>query len=101
MDNDPNVHLSKFFPTAIVMSLALQTVAVVWWAATTDARVKSLEVRIHEALQILNTTEVSFEDRIRIIELAAERNGERLTNITSALGRIERMLEHAAEGNPP
>jgi len=87
------MHVSKVFPTAIVLALALQAMAVVWWGATTDARVRNLEVRVQEGLQVWELAEVSFADRIRTVELVAERNGERMLSITASLSRIERLLE--------
>ena len=42
-DEDKQWHLDKKVPIALIMTLAVQTVTIVWWAATASARLDQLE----------------------------------------------------------
>jgi len=43
---DREWHLDKKVPLALIVTLSLQTVAIVWWAASISARVDVLEQRV-------------------------------------------------------
>lgn len=43
MTDDREWHLDKKVPIALILTIALQTVAVVWWASDLSARVTQLE----------------------------------------------------------
>jgi hypothetical protein len=42
-DYDSEWHLDKKVPIALIASLAIQTIAIVWWAASLSTRVDALE----------------------------------------------------------
>ena len=74
-------HLDKRVPIALIVSLAVQTAGLVWWAAT-------LEGRINDATRRIELSERrNEEDRLMI------HNGiNRLVRIETILERIERSI---------
>ena len=72
MTSDENHwHLDKRVPIAIIVALAAQTAAIIWWAATMEARVSAIETTL----------------------LANANTSERLTRIEVILERVERRLD--------
>ena len=45
---DNQWHLSKAVPVALVGASAIQSAAVIWWAATVDSRVTNIEKKISD-----------------------------------------------------
>lgn len=45
-DDDKHWHLDKKVPLALILTIVIQTVGIVWWAATTSERVTTLERRV-------------------------------------------------------
>lgn len=64
-------HLDKRVPISIIVALAVQSAAILWWAATLEARVGTLEVAMD----------------------ANSDTSERLTRIEVILERVERNQE--------
>lgn len=69
--NENHWHLDKRVPIAIIVSLAVQSAAIIWWAATMEARVTAIEAAM----------------------LAGADTSERLTRIEVILERVERRLD--------
>lgn len=81
-DDDRAWHLDKRVPIAMIITLALQTCAIVWWAATVQSRVEVLEKKV-------DRTEGQAGKIIRL--------EDRLDHIAETLTRIERAL---SKNNP-
>ena len=81
-DDDRAWHLDKRVPIAMIITLALQTCAIVWWAATVQSRVEVLEKKV-------DRTEGQAGQIIRL--------EDRLDHIAETLARIERAL---SKNNP-
>jgi len=71
MSTENHWHLDKRVPIAIIISLAVQSAAIIWWAATMEARVNAIEAAM----------------------LAGADTSERLTRIEVILERVERRLD--------
>lgn len=78
MDPTTQWHLDRRVPIALIMAIGVQTVGIVWWAATISSRVEVLEQRLAS----------TADQRDRIIRL--EVNQE---NQTAILKRIEEKLD--------
>jgi len=48
-DEDGQWHLDKRVPLALIGTLAMQTIVVVWWAANASARLDALEKKVESA----------------------------------------------------
>lgn len=70
-------HIDKRIPAIFIVTVVLQTVAVVWWAAHLDARVKNLEVWANNNRPLI--------EKINRLE-------ERIDGIRDLLERIEKRL---------
>lgn len=75
MSTENHWHLDKRVPIAIIVSLAVQSAAIIWWAATMEARVNAIEAAM----------------------LAGADTSERLTRIEVILERVERRLDQQEE----
>jgi len=75
----------------MILTIALQTSGIVWWASQQTHRLAALEATSGIAF----TTDREREVRIRLLEVAGAANEQRLSNIVQSLVRIERMLEGA------
>jgi hypothetical protein len=82
-------HLDRKVPVAIILTVALQTVGIVWWAASLSSRVEQHAAQI-DALRSAETAR-AIEDR-RISEGLA-RLDERLKSQTEILQRLERRAQ--------
>lgn len=75
MSTENHWHLDKRVPIAIIVALAVQSAAIIWWAATMEARVNAIEAAM----------------------LAGADTSERLTRIEVILERVERRLDQQEE----
>lgn len=64
-------HLDKRIPIALVVTILLQTVGAIWWAATISARVTALEdkpperlVRVETQVEGINKTLERIEQKL-------------------------------------
>ena len=78
-------HLDRRVPVALIVTIIMQTVGIVWWAASISARVDVLERRLEEARH----------NQSRIVRLEANQNAvyQRLDRIEAASRRIEAKLD--------
>lgn len=74
-------HLDKRLPAALLVTLLLQTSAIVWWAATTDSRIRHVE----EALASASGTDA----RLARIEVRVENSNRSLDRLEDRLQRFE------------
>lgn len=81
-------HLDKRVPLALIVSLSIQTAAMVWWAATTSARIEGHERRL---IAVEATARAQAEDGRKSSE-ALVRLDERVAGQTAILRRIEEQL---------
>lgn len=88
-------HLDKRVPIALILTLAVQTGGMVWWAASISARVDNHTEQI--GLLRGRDTERTTEER-RIAEAIA-RFDERLRAQTEILQRLDRAMTPSR--NPP
>jgi len=75
--HDKQWHLDKRVPVALIIVIFIQTVSIVWWAATLSARVGYLEDA--------NTSRQTYEARIITLEVTVR-------TAISTLDRIETTL---------
>jgi hypothetical protein len=78
-------HLDKKVPIALILALAVQTVAIVWWAAALSVRVDSLE---RAALAVAPQAE-------RIVRVETK-----MDMLTATLTEIKAMLRNPRELRP-
>jgi hypothetical protein len=81
-------HLDKRVPLALILSLAVQTAAVVWWAAALSARVDDHDRRIG-GIEAAAKTQA---DEGRKMSEALVRLDERMAGQTAILQRIEAQI---------
>lgn len=81
-------HLDKKVPLALILSLIVQTAAMVWWAATLSARVDDHDRRIGQ----VETSGKSQADESRKMSEALVRLDERMAGQTAILQRIEAQI---------
>jgi len=88
--DDRNWHLDKRVPVALIVTIVMQTIGIVWWAASISARVEVLERRLDEARH----------NQSRIVRLEANQNAvyQRLDRIEAASRRIEAKLDRLLVG---
>ena len=79
-------HLDKRVPLALILTVALQTAGMVWWAASISARVETHDRQIAALVQ---NERVALAEARRISEMLA-RLDERMSQQTLVLQRIER-----------
>ncbi|HHI81959.1 MAG TPA: hypothetical protein ENJ99_02290 [Rhizobiales bacterium] len=86
-------HLDRRVPVALITAIMMQTIGIVWWAATLSARVDVLEERIRAA----RTNET------RIVRLEANQTAvyQRLDRIEVLTRRIEVKLDRLLTGRQP
>jgi len=63
-DNDARWHLDKRVPIALILTIFIQTVGIVWWAATVTSRVDRLEEKANIA-QELNNRVIRMEEQLK------------------------------------
>ncbi len=78
-------HLDRRVPVALITTIIMQTIGIVWWAASISSRVDVLEHGLQEARH----------NQSRIIRLEANQNAvyQRLDRIEAASRRIEAKLD--------
>lgn len=81
-------HLDKRVPLALILSLAVQTGVMVWWAATLSARVDDHDRRI-DRVEAAGKTQA---DESRKMAEALVRLDERMAGQTAILQRIEAQI---------
>lgn len=82
-------HLDKKVPLALILTIAMQTLAAVWWAAGMAARVEQHE----RELRTLSQSDVHMQGEARRIAELLSRLDERLTAQTELLRRVEQNLQ--------
>lgn len=77
-DDDARWHLDKRVPIALIVTIAVQTAGIVWWAAQATERIASLERRV----------EVSAPqaDRLTRVEV-------KLETVTEGITEIKRLIQ--------
>ncbi len=97
--DDRHWHLDRRVPVALIMTLIVQTIGVVWWAATISARVDAIERRLFEMqgfsarLARLEERQLAVSDRLERIEALQRRIDAKLDRLLlarAALGTIEK-----------
>lgn len=81
-------HVDKKVPAALILTIALQTMGAVWWAAGMDARVAQHDREIKALTQ--NDGQMQGEAR-RIAEMLS-RLEERIAGQTALLQRVEQAV---------
>ena len=83
--SDRHWHLDKRVPVALIITIVMQTIGIVWWAANLSARVDALEVRIREAR----------DNQSRIVRLEANQAAvsRRMDRMLDAFRRVEVKLD--------
>ena len=79
MGEENNGHwiLDKRVPVALIFALALQTVAIIWWAATMENRVNALEKSVSRV--------EPHADRLTRLEV-------RLDGVMTGIGEIKQLM---------
>ena len=77
MSDDRHWHLDKRVPLALILTIIIQTAALVWWASSLSERVNSLE-RTRDAT-------APQADRLTRVEVKVE-------SIQAGVDRIERLI---------
>ena len=91
--DDNHWHLDKRVPIALILALALQTVAIVWWAATMSQRVSEIE-RVITEQQILPAA----DRRITRLEQAILNLEQNQSRILDQQDRMDDKLDRIIEG---
>jgi hypothetical protein len=84
-------HLDKKVPLALIMAMAIQTVGVIWWAASLSTRVDHQE---REIASLVMSEQQTKQEARRISEWLA-RVDERIAAQTELLRRLETTLIRA------
>lgn len=85
MEADARWHLDKRIPIAIILAIAVQSGAGIWWAASVDGRVTSLERQV----------QTSAPDRERLTRVEV-----RLEGVQSGISEIKTLLQAASKPKP-
>lgn len=91
MDTPPSVepwHLDKKVPLALILTMALQTLGVIWWAASLSTRVDHQERQI---VSLVSAEQQTKAEARRIGEWLS-RVDERIAGQTEMLRRLEQTL---------
>ena len=88
-------HFDRRVPIALIAAIVLQTVAIVWWAATTDSRVANTERRV-ERIEANNeraqVNDALMSQRVTRVE-------ERLDAALAILRDIQALIRDQRRGN--
>ena len=90
-------HLDKRVPIALILSLAVQTGGMVWWAANLSRAVHEHERRI----TTIEQGDVAALAEARRLAESVARLDERMIAQTAILRRIEDALQRQAAPRPP
>jgi hypothetical protein len=94
MEQDPNWHIDKHIPLALVGAIMLQTAAGVWWAATTSSRVDGLERDRATAVVAVDTAarnSSAISERMVKLETKFDGMADSLTEIKNILRQPPRQ----------
>ncbi len=88
--DDKHWHLDRRVPIALIITIIMQTIGIVWWATSLSARVETLEHRFAE----LGTYQA------RIVRLEEKQNAvyQRLDRIEAIQRRIEAKIDRLLLG---
>ncbi len=82
-------HLDRRIPVALILVILLQTVGVVWWAASTSARVDAVEKSIvFNQISNRRNWDKLNEDGDKVANTA-----ERVAAMEATLGHVARQLD--------
>jgi hypothetical protein len=84
----PHWTLDRRVPIAIILSLIIQTLGAVWWAASFSA---SMEARVN-SLEATNEAKSNLGERMASVEA-------QLGFINGAVARIENKIDRAVDGS--
>jgi peptidoglycan hydrolase CwlO-like protein len=82
-------HLDKRFPLALILTIVMQTLTVVWWAAGISARIEQHEREI----RALTNIDTQMQGEVRRIAELLSRLDERMTAQTELLRRVEANIQ--------
>ena len=88
--DDKHWHLDRRVPIALIITIIMQTIGIVWWAASLSARVETLEHRFAELATY----------QARIVRLEEKQNAvyQRLDRIEAIQRRIEAKIDRLLLG---
>lgn len=66
-DTDRQWHLDKKVPIALIATLGVQTMAIVWWAAGAAARLDQLERQVRDAAPQAERV-IRLEEKISVVQ---------------------------------
>ena len=66
-DESTDWHLDKRVPISLILAIAMQTIAIVWWVATANARIDQLE-RQGSATPVQNERIIRLESKVDAIQ---------------------------------
>lgn len=80
-------HLDRKVPIALILTIIVQTSAIVWWAATTDSRLGEVE---RKTLAVERKIDAQVDDPVRLARLegARDEGARRLEKIEIKLDRL-------------
>ena len=94
--DDRHWHLDKRVPVALIITITMQTVGIVWWAASLSARVDALEARVNEARENQNRIV-----RLEANQAAVSRRMDRMLDAFRRVeGKLDRLLLKQRAGGP-
>lgn len=94
-NNDSQWHLDKRVPVAIIVMILLQSAYAVWWLATTEQRVMTLESNVQEAQVTTRGLQItSVEQGQNVAVLANE-----IRHVTKELESTNSLLRTFLRGN--
>lgn len=91
-----NWHLDKKVPIAIILAIVVQTSGLIWWAATLNSRVSSLEARDSTQQTLIDSRAKLADDRWENFMRERDRMArleEKLAAAVDMLKRIETKLD--------
>ena len=93
IESERHWHLDRRVPVALIVTIIMQTIGIVWWAASISARVDVLERRLEE----------TRTNQSRIVRLEANQSAvyQRLDRIEAASRRIEAKLDRLLLNRQP
>ena len=97
--DDSHWHLDKRIPVALIMTIILQTVAAIWWAANLSARVDLLEAKV---AGISRNADGLQKAALRATRLEVQQNAIQATlaEVKAAQRRIEAKLDQLLSKQP-
>lgn len=84
--------IDKRIPIAVIVAIISQTAAGIWWAATTDSRVSTLEDKAEQ--------QQTYDTRIQSLERDMPVIREKIQNIEKTTDRIEKKLDKISANYP-